>query len=160
MLTPPPQFDSERTLAAIMGDRPENSAVPSSKNSYLLPPTAESKRLKKEKRTDLTLEEEEQNKQRKSIKKAYVANARNPDEPKPPQPPAAELCCMSGCASCVWMVYADELMQFYRDGRGKDKVAIIDEVSKLIEDPSMREYIIMELKSRIKDHPVSSDEKP
>lgn len=134
-----------------MGDKPTKQPTP---NSYLLPPTTESKRLKKEKPTNLTPEEEEQNKQRKTLKKAYVETARDPEAPKPPEPPAAELCCMSGCASCVWMVYADELMQFYRGG-DKDKATIIGEVSKLIDDPSMREYIIMELKTRIKDHPTN-----
>ena len=65
----------------------------------------------------------------------------------PPEPPPAELCCMSGCANCVWVTYAEELVKFY--GEGKDKAAVMKDVSKHIEDPSLREFVKLELKTRL-----------
>ena len=64
---------------------------------------------------------------------------------KPPQPPPEGLCCGSGCANCVWFVYAEELMEYYQDG-GTAAMKSLDQVP----DPNIREFLKMELKMRIK----------
>ncbi|KAI8869544.1 hypothetical protein GQ42DRAFT_115058, partial [Ramicandelaber brevisporus] len=32
--------------------------------------------------------------------------------PKVPEPPPQDLCCMSGCARCVWDLYNDEITEY------------------------------------------------
>lgn len=57
-----------------------------------------------------------------------------PDEP--------DNCCMSGCANCVWIVYAQELTNLYKDG-GTAKKLVLEK----IKDPSMQVFLKMELNS-------------
>ena len=52
-------------------------------------------------------------------------------------------CCMSGCANCVWVVYAEELARIYKD-RGE----AADKVLEAIEDPSLKIFISLELRER------------
>jgi len=54
-------------------------------------------------------------------------------------------CCMSGCANCVWIQYAEELAKFYEDGGEKARKAIEE-----IDDPMMKAFLQMELKSVLK----------
>ena len=61
---------------------------------------------------------------------------------KPPDPPPPELCCMSGCANCVWIEYAKELKEFSNIGESNHT---IEEALKKIEDPSFRTFIKMEI---------------
>ena len=61
---------------------------------------------------------------------------------KPPDPPPPELCCMSGCANCVWIEYAKELERFSNTGQSNQT---IDEALKKIEDPSFRMFVTMEI---------------
>lgn len=58
----------------------------------------------------------------------------------PPTPPTT--CCMSGCHNCVWIEYADCLAEHYRDG-GVEACRMIE---KEIEDPSLRAFILMEVR--------------
>ncbi|KAK3866751.1 hypothetical protein Pcinc_027735 [Petrolisthes cinctipes] len=58
----------------------------------------------------------------------------------PPAPPTT--CCMSGCHNCVWIEYADSLARHYRDGG----VEACRKIEKEIEDPSLRAYILMEVR--------------
>ncbi|KAG8231035.1 hypothetical protein J437_LFUL010813 [Ladona fulva] len=51
-------------------------------------------------------------------------------------------CCMSGCANCVWIQYAEELSKRYRDGGEKAREAIMK-----ISDPNMKAFLLTELKS-------------
>ena len=60
----------------------------------------------------------------------------------PPEPPPPELCCMRGCAKCVWIEYAKELKEFSNAGQSNK---VIDEALKKIEDPSFRTFIKMEI---------------
>lgn len=48
---------------------------------------------------------------------------------------------MSGCENCVWITYAKELTDMYKDSGDTAKKIIL----KKIEDPSMQVFIKMEL---------------
>lgn len=54
-------------------------------------------------------------------------------------------CCMSGCANCVWIEYADKLQ--------KKLVTSDEEVRKIImekvQDPNMKAFLMMELRNRL-----------
>ena len=52
---------------------------------------------------------------------------------------------MSGCANCVWIEYAKELEDYYKDG----SQANIDEALKKIEDPSFRAFIRIEIEGTL-----------
>lgn len=57
----------------------------------------------------------------------------------PPEPPVD--CCMSGCANCVWIMYANELKQYYeKDGNERAK----REIEK-IDNPSLKMFLKLEL---------------
>lgn len=57
----------------------------------------------------------------------------------PPEPPVD--CCMSGCANCVWIMYANELRKYYeKDGNERAK----KEIEK-IENPSLKMFLKLEL---------------
>ena len=59
-----------------------------------------------------------------------------------PEPPTN--CCMSGCANCVWITYAQELAQLYKDsGRAADSVM------NAIDDPSLKMFLNLELKEKL-----------
>jgi len=52
-------------------------------------------------------------------------------------------CCMSGCANCVWIQYAEELSKFYADRGEKAREIILSKVT----DPNTRALLMMELKN-------------
>ena len=59
-----------------------------------------------------------------------------------PDPPTN--CCMSGCANCVWITYAQELAQLYKDsGRAAESVM------NAIDDPSLKMFLNLELKEKL-----------
>jgi len=60
----------------------------------------------------------------------------------PPEEPPAGLCCMSGCANCVWLEHAKELIAYYEDGGAKAEEAL-----KKIKDPSLKAFLKFELQS-------------
>ena len=63
-------------------------------------------------------------------------------EEKPPEPPPADLCCVSGCPRCVFMEYADELMNYcQRTGTNPHT-----EIKKITKDPNMQMMIRMLMK--------------
>lgn len=57
-----------------------------------------------------------------------------------PEPPTN--CCMSGCANCVWILYADDLAAKFRNGSSVAR----DIIMKEVEDPNMRSFLEMELR--------------
>lgn len=61
---------------------------------------------------------------------------------RPPEEPPAGLCCMSGCANCVWLEHAQELIAYYDDGGDKAEEAL-----NKIKDPSLKAFLKMELQS-------------
>lgn len=62
-----------------------------------------------------------------------------PGKGMPPEPPVD--CCMSGCANCVWIMYADEVRKYYeKDGNDRAK----KEIDK-IDNPSLKMFLKLEL---------------
>ncbi|RUS88943.1 hypothetical protein EGW08_003279 [Elysia chlorotica] len=61
-----------------------------------------------------------------------------PGKGQPPEPPIT--CCGTGCANCVWIVYAEELRDYYKDGGEQAKQAL-----EKIDDPSLKAFIKLEL---------------
>lgn len=61
-----------------------------------------------------------------------------------PDPP--DTCCMSNCANCVWIQYAQELEKLFADGGETAKRLIIEKM----DDPSMRAFLSLELTMAIR----------
>ena len=60
-----------------------------------------------------------------------------------PEPPTN--CCMSGCANCVWLTYAQELLQIY-----KSSDQVTEEVLQAVKDPSIKVFLSIELAEALK----------
>lgn len=61
-------------------------------------------------------------------------------------PPPPTTCCMSGCANCVWIEYAELLLSKYENCSDKVTKDILDQ----IEDPSLKAFLQMELEFKLK----------
>ncbi|CAI5448913.1 unnamed protein product [Caenorhabditis angaria] len=71
--------------------------------------------------------------------------------PRRPMEPEPGLCCDEGCESCVWLVYANELLDYYRQKTphgSLDKVK--NEIIDKIESPSVKAFVIGELEMAAK----------
>lgn len=51
-------------------------------------------------------------------------------------------CCMSGCANCVWIQYAEKLSAVLEESEVDVQKLIIDKV----QDPNMKAFLSMELR--------------
>ncbi|XP_076275257.1 oxidoreductase-like domain-containing protein 1 [Rhynchophorus ferrugineus] len=71
-------------------------------------------------------------------------NIRKQNYLEPPEEPTT--CCMSGCANCVWLEYAEALSKYYHDGGEK----AIQEINERINDPNIKAYILHEIRMRSK----------
>lgn len=60
-----------------------------------------------------------------------------------PDPPTN--CCMSGCSNCVWIDYAQSLVDHYKDGGAKARA----DIERLVTDPSLKMFIKLELVSKL-----------
>ncbi|KAK7507876.1 hypothetical protein BaRGS_00000841 [Batillaria attramentaria] len=69
-----------------------------------------------------------------ALRSAKVVPGKGP----PPEPPVD--CCMSGCANCVWILYAEELKDYYSDGGEAARQAL-----EQIENPSLKAFLKLEL---------------
>uniref|UniRef100_A0A914H3K1 Oxidoreductase-like domain-containing protein n=1 Tax=Globodera rostochiensis TaxID=31243 RepID=A0A914H3K1_GLORO len=71
-----------------------------------------------------------------------------------PSPPARELCCGSGCPNCVWIQYAEEVMQYVKDiplhdgVEGQQKKIVNDALKQNVEDDNLRVYLLMEIRAK------------
>jgi hypothetical protein len=63
-----------------------------------------------------------------------------PGKGPPPEPPVD--CCMSGCANCVWIQYAEELKNYYSLDQGSKKAK---EAIELIDNPGLKMFLKVEL---------------
>lgn len=55
-------------------------------------------------------------------------------------------CCMSGCANCVWLEYAESLSEYYKDGGEK----AIEEINQRVSDSNIKAFLLHELRMRNK----------
>ncbi|CAM4791149.1 unnamed protein product [Rotaria magnacalcarata] len=58
-------------------------------------------------------------------------------------------CCMSNCANCVWISFAEEIARRYPDAA---KEVIEDVLKKHIDDKSFREFLEFEIQMRSIGH--------
>jgi len=63
------------------------------------------------------------------------------NDPALPEEPTT--CCMSGCANCVWIEYAQEVSKILGDGGESAK----ERIMKKVQDPNLRAFLLLELKS-------------
>ena len=62
-----------------------------------------------------------------------------------PEPP--DNCCQSGCDNCVWIQWAKDVEEYYRDGGLEAE----KQIEKLINDPSLKHFIQLQIHKAIKD---------
>ena len=78
-----------------------------------------------------------------------IPNSGSSSENKEPDPPPANLCCMSGCANCVWLDYADDMIKYYeRKGETLKVEEILDLVDQNVDDEMIKAFVKMEIKSK------------
>ncbi|CAB3409026.1 unnamed protein product [Caenorhabditis bovis] len=66
----------------------------------------------------------------------------------PPMEPEPGLCCGDQCESCVWLVYANELIVYYRCKYPSDLNSlkrVKEELYEKIERPEIKAYVLTEL---------------
>ena len=63
-----------------------------------------------------------------------------------PKPPPEGLCCGSGCQKCVWYIYAEELIHYYKD----NGIELAKKELEKVKDPNIRAFLLMELKIKYK----------
>lgn len=74
-----------------------------------------------------------------------VHHRRHCSKPPPKLPEEPTTCCMSGCANCVWIDYAEKVKNILAD---KDSKYIEQFVLEKIQDPNMKAFLSMEFKSK------------
>lgn len=83
----------------------------------------------------------EQDKNRPIVKEDEI---KRKNKNSPPEPPTT--CCMSGCPNCVWLDYAEELIEYYKDGGEQ----AIKEINEKITDGNLKAFLLHELRMRKK----------
>lgn len=66
-------------------------------------------------------------------------------KPPPKLPDEPTTCCMSGCANCVWIEYAEQVKNILADS---DSEKVSQMILDKIQDPNMKAFLSMELKSK------------
>lgn len=67
------------------------------------------------------------------------------------KPEIGGICCMSGCANCVWIKYAEDLLEYYKDvGEGQEK--LMDAIEKEVQDDNLKAYLRFEIGLLMKKH--------
>ena len=55
---------------------------------------------------------------------------------------------MSGCANCVWLDHAEDLLKYY-DQKGLPKDQVLKEIESQVSDPMIKAFVLLEIKSRV-----------
>ena len=56
---------------------------------------------------------------------------------------------MSGCANCVWLDYAEEMVQYYETlGKKMELAELLDTLNDNVDDPMVKAFLTMELKAK------------
>lgn len=69
-----------------------------------------------------------------------------------PTMPEGVACCGSGCQNCVWLVHAEQILEFYGNnyaGSNEGIAKALAEIEKL-EDENLKSFLRMELRMKIK----------
>jgi len=81
-----------------------------------------------------------------TIGRCTTASVRRVCSKRPPElPEEPTTCCMSGCANCVWIEYAERMKRALADS---DSERVARMVMDKIQDPNMKAFLAMEFKSR------------
>ncbi|KAJ8984670.1 hypothetical protein NQ317_015761 [Molorchus minor] len=59
-------------------------------------------------------------------------------------PEEPSTCCMSGCANCVWIEYAEALTEYFKDGGDQ----ALKEINEKVTDPNIKSFLLHELRMR------------
>lgn len=63
------------------------------------------------------------------------------------EPPDPTSCCGSGCANCIWIEYAAELVRHHGD---RPLNEVLDEIDRVVPNTSVREFVKAEIRSLTK----------
>ncbi|TRY71080.1 hypothetical protein TCAL_10320, partial [Tigriopus californicus] len=56
-------------------------------------------------------------------------------------------CCMSGCANCVWLEYAEEVVKYYERKGAKLKLdQLLQDIEDNLNDEMIKAFVKMEIK--------------
>ena len=56
---------------------------------------------------------------------------------------------MSGCANCVWLDYAEEMVTYYQSlGKKMELTELLNTLEDNVDDPMVKAFLKMELKSK------------
>lgn len=56
---------------------------------------------------------------------------------------------MSGCANCVWLDYAEEMVKYYEAlGKKMELAELLNTLDDNVDDPMVKAFLTMELKSK------------
>lgn len=66
--------------------------------------------------------------------------------------PEGVACCGSGCQNCVWLVHAEQILEYYGNncaGSNEGIAKALGEIEKL-EDENLKAFLRMELRMKMK----------
>ena len=68
---------------------------------------------------------------------------------QPPPPPPSGLCCMSGCANCVWIQHAEKLINYYKK-TGEPTKKVLEIIDLEIDDENLKAYLKFEIRMMLR----------